>query len=100
MTDPNLSGIKNDPDFTVCANWGQGGRYVFDPATQQRTPVIDPDAVVTEERIGAATGVVLTAVEGSMLTPDSGTATALTGDAGATTDSAADAAPSKGKKNG
>jgi hypothetical protein len=25
-------------DFTACPHWGQGGRYVVDPATGQRVP--------------------------------------------------------------
>lgn len=31
----------SDPvtDFTTCPHWGQGGRYVVDPATGQRVPL-------------------------------------------------------------
>lgn len=31
-------------DFTACPHWGKGGRYIVDPATGQRVPVVEtPD---------------------------------------------------------
>lgn len=32
-----------DQDFTQCPFWGQGGQYVFDPATGLRTRVGKPE---------------------------------------------------------
>lgn len=43
------------PDFTADPYWGKGGRYIID-ADGNRVPVIETDAVVTTEHIGAATG--------------------------------------------
>lgn len=66
MTDPDPT-----PDFTACPNWGKGGRYIYDPATGQRTPVIDPDSVVTEEHTSNGTGQPMTATPGDTLTVQS-----------------------------
>lgn len=48
-------------DFTNCPHWGHGGRYVVDPETGQRVPVI------TGESVSPGTGEVMTAVEGNTL---------------------------------
>lgn len=39
MADPDVPA-----DFTACPYWGQGGRYVVDPATGLRTPVNEAPA--------------------------------------------------------
>jgi hypothetical protein len=42
-------------DLTACPHWGQGGQYVLDPVTGQRTRVDVPEAPVevTEANIDA-----------------------------------------------
>lgn len=42
-------------DFTACPNWGQGGRYIYDPDTGERTPVVDEEAALTPPADVAAT---------------------------------------------
>lgn len=34
---------STDHDLTQCPNWGQGGRYTYDPATGIRTPIVDEE---------------------------------------------------------
>lgn len=38
-------------DFTDCPNWGKGGRFVVDPTTGQRVPVVEeePTPAASEE---------------------------------------------------
>lgn len=31
------------PDFTDCPNWGKGGKYVVDPETGARVPVVEQE---------------------------------------------------------
>lgn len=50
------------PDFTACPHWGQGGRYVVDPVTGQRT-LLAPD-----EQFSPGLGEIMTPVEGETLT--------------------------------
>lgn len=40
MADPKPA-APEVPDFTQCPDWGKGGRYLYDPATGSRTPVVD-----------------------------------------------------------
>lgn len=36
-------------DFTDCPNWGKGGKYVVDPETGRRAPVVEqPPAAPAE----------------------------------------------------
>ena len=44
-------------------HWGKGGRYILDPATGLRTPVV-------ESKTAPADGVIKTAVDGDALTAD------------------------------
>ena len=60
------------PDFTACPYWGQGGRYVVDPATGQRIPVTEGSAdpvepPLSEVQESPGTGEVMTAIEGNTL---------------------------------
>lgn len=42
-----MSTAKNEPsekqDFTQCPDWGKGGKFIFDPTTNQRTRVDDSE---------------------------------------------------------
>lgn len=49
-------------DFTACPHWGQGGRYMVDPATGARVPLL------TEPQTAPGTVEVMTAVAGDTLT--------------------------------
>ncbi len=42
---------KQPGDFTGCPHWGKGGRFVVDPATGQRVPVVEqePTPAASEE---------------------------------------------------
>lgn len=41
--------VPNVPQvFTQCADWGKGGRFVYDPVTQTRTRVPDEDSTPAE----------------------------------------------------
>lgn len=42
MSDPKTT----DHDLTQCPNWGQGGRYTYDPATGIRTPIADDESAM------------------------------------------------------
>ena len=37
------------PDFTACPMWGQGGRYLYDPATGHRTRLADEPVALPED---------------------------------------------------
>lgn len=41
-------------DFTGCAQWGQGGQFIFDPATGQRTRVGQTPAAGSDGAMRAA----------------------------------------------
>jgi hypothetical protein len=41
------------PDFTQCAHWGQGGRFIYDPETGLRTPVVEDAAPAEVEAVPA-----------------------------------------------
>lgn len=37
------------PDFTDCPNWGKGGKYVVDPETGARVPVVEQETPAPAE---------------------------------------------------
>ncbi|MBC7859194.1 MAG: hypothetical protein H7Z39_10545 [Burkholderiaceae bacterium] len=41
-------------DFTQCPDWGQGGKFIFDPATGQRTRVGESAVPAAEAAPGEA----------------------------------------------
>lgn len=47
MADPKPAPTPAAPDFTQCPDWGKGGRYIYDPVTGVRTPVVD-DAEIAD----------------------------------------------------
>lgn len=48
MADSKPDPAPAAPDFTQCPDWGKGGRYIYDPATGTRTPVMDEPAESAE----------------------------------------------------
>ena len=48
-------------DFTACPHWGQGGRYVVDPASGQRTLVTEDAPAITQPEPLAADEIVAAA---------------------------------------
>lgn len=68
---PPSSAATPAPDYSSCPYWGRGGRYVYDPATGTRTPVVEEEfpAAIDEMAGDPATGEQL---PGSSLPPVKG----------------------------